>query len=289
MKWACYEFQDVWESESFRVERRRFEALSEFLSQKGQNHQFELLPAAEGLKTSLPPQWDASVLSDYEHVRFTGAFSRWIPGASSQFDLSEALLRVGDGMIYFENRWWVRSALREAICRQISSWDKLLDLTADVFIVGTGASARASISALFKAGFRRFRVTGRSQESYQKMVDDMVKHHFDIFFEFVPREKIVLMTGQHSIVVNASPLGENNELLNELSYLNFLKRDGVVWDLALSSHATPLLQEAEDVGLMTVDGRTTAGWVDVIWLEWAFGYKGQPEEYVNFLRQALSD
>ncbi|NJL26253.1 MAG: hypothetical protein HC902_14615 [Calothrix sp. SM1_5_4] len=88
-------------------------------------------------------------------------------------------------------------------------------------------------------------------------------------------------------MVNCTPSVEENALLVELSYLNFLKRPGYLFDLSRSAKPSVLVQEAQDAGVTVVGGVEIAARADVIWAKWAFGAELDLAEYIRAFEAAL--
>ncbi len=87
----------------------------------------------------------------------------------------------------------------------------------------------------------------------------------------MPTDKIVLLPGESSILVNCAPVVEENALLVELSYMNFLKRPGFLFDVSRTSKPSVLVAEAMDAGVNVISGINIAANSDVFWAKWAFG------------------
>src|SRR5262249_43091215 len=102
---------------------------------------------------------------------------------------------------------------------------------------------------------------------------------FGLNIQWVPMEKIVLLPGESSALVNCTPSIEENALLTELSYLNFLKRPGFLFDSSRYPKSSMLVQEALDCGVKVIDGVEIAARADVLWAKWAFGAELSLEEY----------
>ena len=72
------------------------------------------------------------------------------------------------------------------------------------------------------------------------------------------------------MIVNCTPSVEENSLLAELSYLNFLKRPGFLFDLSRGNKPSLLVHEATDAGVRNVSGIEIAARTDVLWAKWGF-------------------
>ncbi|MEQ1879281.1 MAG: hypothetical protein ABL958_21780, partial [Bdellovibrionia bacterium] len=95
--------------------------------------------------------------------------------------------------------------------------------------------------------------------------------------------------GMHSLVVNTTPLVENNEIVRELQFYNFMKEGGAVIDMIMVPPVTPLLEEAEQIGAKIVRGFEIAAEVDAVWVKKAFGISIDLNAYSTALGQKMAE
>lgn len=124
-------------------------------------------------------------------------------------------------------------------------------------IIGTGGAARAVVAALAEQGFTLV-VAGRDTDKARTLLDDIDpdgEHHvapLDHFalpteFTFDNRE------GCLDLIVNASPLGMDGQPPLELDF-SHVPPGSIVYDIVTHPLETPLLSEARNKGLRTIDG-----------------------------------
>ncbi len=255
MKWACCGVNGL--------EKWRYERLQEEL---GSDHELVFLDWKDGA------DWDQE-LAGFHHVRWGESFQMAVSKQLKAHSTWTALLGTTDGMVLRDSRWWPLCASYEALWQTFTALGQGIDLDDSAFIDGTGAMARAGIAALFKCGFRRFRIPTESVEISQALVKDIRVRFLGIELEMVPIDKIVLLAGISSVFINTLRPDEAPELSKEISYLNFLKRPGALINTGLYTKPTTLLKEAADTDVSIVDGWHIAARVDSLWAEWAFKKK----------------
>ncbi len=162
-----------------------------------------------------------------------------------------------------------------------------LDLKGSILIVGAGAGARVAAAAFINVGYKKVNITNKFSEQAEDLIEDLERKYFDIEFEFIPEEKLVLLPGTNSVLVNTTPLLPSNDLLNELYYFNFLKSPGIVFDFTTVPIDTPLVLEAEALGIKVVRGFEVSSWGDMSWVEWAFAKKLDREAYCERLKEKM--
>ncbi len=270
-----------WTSLSPTNEDKRWQALSRQIGALGCANEYEALAAPSEALENL------AVLEHFQHVRISSRFGpqilKHIPVQSSWI----TSLGVIDGMTKNENGWWPLCALHEAFGNVAFDLGQGLDMRGNVLIAGAGGTARAAIAALFKAGFRHFLLTNLDAGEAAQTIKEVKSKFFGLTLQWVPMEKIVLLPGESSVLVNCTPSVEENALLTELSYMNFLKRPGFLFDISRSSKLSVLVQEARDAGVGVVSGVDIAARADVLWAKWAFGVNLSLSDYRPVLESSL--
>lgn len=229
------------------------------------------------------------VLDGFTHVRWGEAIQIEVNKAWPIQSTWTALLGITDGMVFRDSRWWPLCASYEALGQTVTSIGEGLDMQASAFISGALGPARAAVGALFRAGFRKFRILPTDHQRGECLVNEVKVKFFGIDIELVPPEKIVLLAGVSSIFVNTLIEEDAPDLIKECSYLNFLKRPGAIIDMSLYSKQTVLLKEAADSEIPTVDGWTIAARIDALWAEWAFGVTLDAVAYERQLRDGCGN
>ncbi|MEZ4871496.1 MAG: hypothetical protein R2827_04455 [Bdellovibrionales bacterium] len=124
-------------------------------------------------------------------------------------------------------------------------------------------------------------------ESAEQFVADSARFLFDVQLSYIPQERLVTLPGVHGVVVNTMSMSENNNLLEDLCYFNFLEMNGLVIDTNLHPLQSLLLQEAESVGAWTIPGHEIVSATDAQWSGLISGKSYSPEEYDKFLLEKL--
>ena len=265
----------LWTTLSPVLDNKRWELLSRHINERGIANTFEPLPIQiQDLK-------DLKPLEKFDHVRLS---SRYAPQILPQIKVQSSwitTLGVSDGMVKGEKGWWPLCALYESFGKHLFDLGPRLDNRGSALIAGAGGAARVAIAALFKTGFREFLLTNSNADEAQRTIQDVRSKFFGLNLQWIPTERIVLLPGESSILVNCTPSVEENALLVELSYMNFLKRPGFLFDLSLSSKPSILVQEALDAGVSVLSGVQIAARADLLWAKWAFDTELDLDSYLK--------
>lgn len=262
-----------WTSLGVVNEDPRWRALSEAVTAKGVANEY--VPWTGSIDTLT----DLTVLEEFAHVRISSRVSNAVLEHLKVRSSWVTLLGVVDGMNLTPHGWWPLCGLYQTFGDLLVELGQGLDKRGSVLVAGAGGAARIAIAAFFKAGFQNFILTNFVEEEANALIKEIKSKLFGLTIQWVPMERIVLLPGESSVLCNCTPSVEENPLLVELSYLNFLKRPGTLFDLSRSGKPSLLVQESKDAGVHVVDGLEFAARTDVLWAEWAFGAKLELQSY----------
>lgn len=262
----------------------RAQHLAKFLNAHGCANELELVPApTENLETFL-----RDMKPKFDQIRFSSAFGTRVMGVLTGKPFQERVMNACDALFKEDGDWWPRSFLFEALGQIFVESAVQIDLETSALIIGTGSAARVSTAALFHAGFRKFLITGMQTKDLEGFVTNMSRHLLGVQIEITPPEKLVLLAGKNSVVVNATPVRDDNSILTELLYFNFIRQDGLVWDFSLTPLNHPFVDEALALGLNVYRGINMASRVDQLWALKIFGKTFDRQVYEESLLKELT-
>lgn len=258
----------------------QYEMLSQYLNEIGFSHQFDYIPTNN---IQLAEQVE-SAFDKYDSLRFEPSFYEEVAGLYHSNSSEVMTLAAADCLVKRDKRWWAISILFPALQKVLSSYGHRLDLQSEVLIVGTDGLARLCIAAFVKLGFKKINVTSVFDERGRELVHSLSRFNFDVHFSFYPTDQLILLPGIHGVIVNTEEPGpSNSEVLKELSYFNFLKSNGLVWDINLLSKTSPLIREASGVGAMALTAAIPISWADFLWIKSVTNKSIDQKKYLEFL------
>jgi shikimate dehydrogenase len=123
-----------------------------------------------------------------------------------------------------------------------------------VVIIGAGGAARGAVAAICCAGARRVAIANRSRDRAISLVAAMKGRYPDTILGVAGfGEQLTPILREAGLVVNTTSLGMNGEVIAGLE-LEALDRNAVVYDMVYAPPVTPLLQEAQRLGLRYANG-----------------------------------
>jgi len=231
---------------------------------------------------------DIKQLDEFKHVRMSTSLGPKVLKKLKVQSSWATLIGVIDGMVYNDHGWWPLCALYESFGQILIRIGQELDMRGSVLVAGAGGVARTAIAAFFKAGFKNILLTNFNVQEADALIREIRGKMFGMNIQWVPMEKIVMLPGESTALVNCTPTIEENALLIELSYLNFLKRPGFLFDTSRFPKSSVLVQEAMDTGVKVIDGVEIAARADVLWAKWAFNAEIPLEEYRKEFQETIS-
>lgn len=134
--------------------------------------------------------------------------------------------------------------------QQLSAWDEKNDTA---IVLGAGGAARAILVGLIERGYQKIYVVNRTIERAQVLCAELNKAFAISVLEPNTLNQFNMLSEQVDLVVNSSAVGMGGSKFEDLSLGN-LPKSAVVTDIVYTPLETPLLADARDCGLRTIDG-----------------------------------
>lgn len=262
----------------------RFSALSEYLKENNLENELDFVEAT-------PSEFEEKLhqcMEKYDAIRIGRGLGEVVVGCFKHKSATMSLLKSADSLVKVDDRWWLRSATYHSLQKKLSQIGEQLDLDSSVLVVGAGAMARVAVASFVKIGFKKFNISNKFDDQANELIKEFKRVYFSVDFNFVPKDELILLPGTNGVLVNTTPLSDQNDILDELYYFNFLKSGGIAMDFVVSPPETPLLKEAQDIGVHTVKGYEIASLADIIWAEWCFNVKLDHLKYQEKLLKKVS-
>lgn len=252
-----------WAEISDRGEQKRFTALSQALTSFGIENEFHFLEASTETFNAVVGEARKS----FDQLRIGGSFCVQLAEKLDSHTVLPKQIGAADALVQINKSWWPRNFLGEGVHRAVITDIPKLDISGAVFILGTGWPARAVIGALARIGFTRFTISDANAEGSDTFIESLKRVHFDLQVQFIPREMITQLPSIHSVAVNTMQHGEDDGLLSELIYFNYLGLGGVWLDLSLFPENGTIAEEADAAGAFVESPIKIATAVDMLWAE----------------------
>ncbi len=214
--------------------------------------------AAFALKNSLPwevellPAFDENLLLGARGVRIDFPISSQIFASIATFPTLVSNLECFDSFILEDGKWYPRILLFETLRSLIVERVKDLDNRAAAYVIGEGEEARVAASVLTDLGFSKILFIGTDRTRLEKIQRLLARKFIGVDFQILPAEDMTTQTIQAGVLINCTSLSDKAQLQSDISYFNFMKRNGLVMDLILEAENSPILEEAQRAELRVI-------------------------------------
>lgn len=194
---------------------------------------------------SLPENWTeakgVAYLSDPDLVDY-----RQLEAHEEPQEVREA--NICDSLLLQQGHWWPRIFMRQAFRTVLVQKAPSLSNQDVAYVTGCGGWARFSCVMAIQIGFRRVCLVCSDEAARDKMAQELTRQYFQVEMTGIPENELTLQPNNGSLLVNTQSHEANETLIEDLSYLNFLRAEGLVVDFDAASKDHNLLVEAINIG-----------------------------------------
>lgn len=150
-----------------------------------------------------------------------------------------------DGVYFQSSMWSAWNSYSMAFQQMFSKKSEFLDSGASCLVVGECYQIRVAISELFRMGFRKFQVLRKPNDS-ANWIEGQSHHLFGVQCSLIDPKDLVHASGGSSVLLYGPASNGDTLYENELSYLNFLTRPGLVTDFSSPGFLFKILQDTQE-------------------------------------------
>ncbi|PIS10914.1 MAG: hypothetical protein COT73_06860 [Bdellovibrio sp. CG10_big_fil_rev_8_21_14_0_10_47_8] len=163
--------------------------------------------------------------------------------------------------------WWLRCYLKPALRILVGERAPHLDTHGVAYVTGVTGLSRMCLVLAAQLGFDRLVLVTKEPEKGQALVDAISKLFFGLQIRVIGFGELTEQPSDGSILMNTMTDEALGEGLAELSYLNYVKREGLVVDLLNEASNSRLLEETKNVQLSVLSGLELWGLRDQLLLK----------------------
>lgn len=197
-----------------------------------------------------------------------------------------------DSFFKEESTWYPRLLISESLRLMLVQEARDLNTRAPAFVVGTGELARVAANVLAEVGVSEIYLVGESTEG-EELRAELMRALLGIKLHSVVPEDLTVQAISAGIIINTVDLSDNEELMRDLTYFNFMRSDGYVLDFNLLPLQNPLLLEATKAELKTLTpqalyARVAKQWLDRLEAGSYLTLEDLRESWMQFLKENSS-
>ena len=185
-----------------------------------------------------------------------------------------------DALVKTENKLWPQSFLRESLRQLILKTAPNLKCDHIGYITGQNDKTRVAVSVLVQFGYSNIILIVGEDNDYSEQKENWERSYFGVNFKWIKNTDLTLQQNDGSILINTENLVDHKELLEDLSYLNFLNRDGLVVDLSIFPLKNHLRDEAAQLKVRNLPGHIIYGMSGFLLLK-SLGINQNEDEYMK--------
>lgn len=265
-----------------------YQFLSEYLTKIGIENELSFYD----FPTSEFDEKIEEIKNTHDQIRVGSPYGEILGNTSVISTVSSFTMQSCDCLVFQSGKWWPKSMFAEAFVKSLIKYVKVVDTNSSALIIGVGTTARAAFSGLVKMGYKKFLFAEKFDERATETLKLLRKKFFGLDIRYVTQDELAYLPGASSIVVNTTPYVEDNTMLKDLYYFNYLNKNAIVADVNFLPLDPPLIQQARDLNLITLDGPRLASAVDVEWVFHCFGKEINETEYyealLNYLKEKVT-
>ncbi len=195
-----------------------------------------------------------------------------------------------DSFFKSENSWYPRLLTFEALRRVFVERARDLDIRRPAFVVAQGAMTRILASVLTQVGFADIYLIGSDSDDLAREQKYLSSTHLGIRFTQIPTSELTMQSVSAAVMINAMDLASDQDLMNDLSYFNFMKGEGYILDLNLENEDSPFIEEARNAELRVIEHLWIVTAMVQQWMEWlgwlpSIKVEEIEEAWLRFLRE----
>lgn len=192
---------------------------------------------------------------------------------------------LADSLIVQQKTGWLRCFLRIALRQLIMEKAPSLNTHASCYITGSGSITRLCSVVAIQMGFRHLVFVSADHHEAAAEIRALSRLFFDLDLKLLKESELTLQPNNGSLLMNTVNAENGGMIYEDLTYLNFLEKEGLVVDLSMSAEGpNPLLEETENAGLKSLKNHEICGVRD-----WLFLQSLLAEQDEKHLKHSLSE
>ena len=205
-------------------------------------------------------------------IAFDFAFLEPLVGEAVVESAKEVLSEVkdlgwADILLRQQKHLWPKLINRHALRLSVIQAADDLDSHSVGYVTGKGPMARLAAAVLIQLGFERLAIVSDSPELVKQELSFIQRKYFGIQIHFLSESEMTMQPNNGSIIINTISHDKESDILDDLPYLNYIKKQGLVVDLPFATGPNQLIDEAAHVGMRVLSGVTVRGMRDFLLLE----------------------
>lgn len=231
---------------------------------KSLSHEIEAVEISDEIKAN--PQLIYKSRLDFDVALMAPDVGESLVHQSAELISEVKDLGWADVLIREQTHFWPRLIQREALRLSIVRAAPHLDSHSVGYVTGKGPEARMAAAVLIQLGFEKLAILSDDPALVEDELQFLLKKYFGIQIRFLSEPEMTAQPNNGSIIVNTISHENESDILDDLPYLNYIKKEGLVVDLPFAKGPNQLIDEAKHVEMRVLNGVTVRGQRDYLLL-----------------------
>ena len=167
-------------------------------------------------------------------------------------------LRCFDYFISDQQQIWPRLFLYDTLRKLIVDRSKEHDIREAAYVVCDNLIGRVLVTLMIHLGHKKVFLVSEDEKFIAEEVEKLRRVNLGVEIVGLSTQHLTIQTTRASILINTLQLEKNSQILNDLAYFNFMKKEGLVLDLNLDQSQNLILDEAQKADLKIIDSAIVA-------------------------------
>lgn len=159
---------------------------------------------------------------------------------------------VADSIVKELGHYIPRILLKEALRLQITERHPLLDTQGVVYVTGSEQMIRPAVAVAVQLGFSKIHLVDANVDALMEHAEFLRKKYFGINFLLIKDSELTLQPGNGTLLLNTISIASQKPLLEDISYMNFLKKDALIADIPFARGTNLIAEEAGSIGIALI-------------------------------------
>ncbi len=196
---------------------------------------------------------DKKSIEGYHLVRLSPSF---VHEAYLLFSATPPLLSILQSVDFIykkDHQLWPQLLFKEGLHSAILMKHPTLNIKGAGLIIGSSTEAVQAVFVLVELGLSQVTMVVEDEKQIIEIKKLLRQALFQVKFEFITREKVILLPGIYSVIICCEDLKNKQDLFTSILYFNYLEKKGLVINAGAPLEKLPLVEEAQAIGATTVD------------------------------------
>lgn len=242
-----------------------------------------------GLEFDLYSRFEYALLKKYNIAKVDTSMSKEVIKLCPMVSTVSRSTQCVDTILNKESRWYPEAFCFEVLRKALLEKAKDVDIKNPAFVLGASEKAGVAAAVLADLGFRTVYISDPDIFEIVQLVALLNRSYFSVDFKMITAEQLTEQTMNVSVLINTLDLDQNQILMSNISYFNFMGQNSFAVDFFIDTRIHSFTEEAQNAGLRTISSsymvaELTKMWLESLQIQSLLKVEDLKESWENFLK-----